>query len=117
PDAVPPLDSKLLEPHKGEQAKHNQLLLPEILKTLQVPLFLKDKQAQQPGDAVPQEANNPEGADSTPLAVQQSYVSGREAWLRGQRFEAINHLQSALTLAPDEPRIMRLLGLIYTESG
>ncbi len=58
-----------------------------------------------------------DAVDDPPIAAQRAYLAGRMAWLERKNYEAIGHLQAALRLVPHSPRVLRLLGQIYTQSG
>ncbi len=53
------------------------------------------------------------GLAGTPLHVQRSYARARAAWREGQPHVAINLLEAANNIAPNQPEILRTLGLIY----
>jgi len=56
---------------------------------------------------------------SIPLAAQRSYIQGRQRLREGRRqlHEAIRKLDAALRLAPNQPRILRLLAGAYATLG
>lgn len=56
-------------------------------------------------------------AAEPPLAVQRYYARGRLAFMAGDNFEAIEHLQHAHALAPDSAAIVRLLGNVHARSN
>ena len=53
------------------------------------------------------------GLAGAPLHVQRSYARARAAWREGQPHVAINLLEAANNIAPNQPEILRTLGLIY----
>jgi tetratricopeptide (TPR) repeat protein len=56
----------------------------------------------------------PNGASSEPpRSVQRAYAWAREDWKTGKPFRAINRLEAANNIAPNQPQIVRLLGLIH----
>ena len=98
PQAVQPLDS----------SARTNLNLEQILDTVQKPRYLTDSP-----DAAP-ESSDP--ADP-PLAAQKFYAEGRQALLEGDNFRAVQQLEKALRLSPDQPHILRSLGQAWTRAG
>ncbi len=62
-----------------------------------------------------QNSKSSEGHSTTslPPEVLRAYTAGRLAWRAGQTAEAINQLNSALRLLPDQPEVLALLGRIH----
>lgn len=103
----PGISADTLTPLTGESLAKAKLTTDQVLAPLPRPDFL---------DAVAQ----PDGLNEDvepPLAAQKAYVAGRIAWRVGDMAEAKQQLEAALRLAPNEPRLLRLLGEIYTRSG
>ncbi len=104
------LERDQVTPRIGEALQRSRQSLAQIMRELPRPDYLsriEDSDA----DRVVEDDPGP------PLAAQRAYLAGRMAWLNGQRFEAVNHLQSALRLYPQSAHVLRLLGHIYTRSG
>ena len=80
------------------------------------------KSAEDVGDVVDVEVKAmeslPESVTDEPvLALQKAYVKGRQAWRSRNAGDAKKYLEEALSLAPDEPEVLRMLGWVYTMTG
>lgn len=107
-DAVtlpPGLDAAALAPRRGDELARARLSLEQILEQIREPDYLKP------------DPDAPESDAPISLPVQRAYLEGRLAWREGRNFDAVQALQRALRLAPNQPQILRLLGKIYTTSG
>ncbi len=99
--ALPPgLAPALLELRRDEALAKAQMTLADVLATLPWPVYLK-------------EGSDQVATSSLPPEVLRAYTAGRLAWRAGQTAEAINQLNSALRLVPDQPQVLALLGRIH----
>lgn len=98
------VDAAALTPPTGAAVTKLRQPLEEIIK--QFP--------ERPAAAVKPAAQN----DEEPvLSAQIAYARGREAWHERRGTDALQYLQAAQRLAPNEPTIARLLGQIYGALG
>ena len=121
-DILPPpsgLAPETVQPWRGDELDYAQMALDQVLAGLDQPDFLPavDANATPEDDQADPIANPPAPEVQPPLAAQRSYLAGRVAWRNRKLFEAIRHLEASLRLAPHNPDILRLLGMIYVQSG
>lgn len=83
----------------------------QVVESIEPPTYLRTQD----------DATEPNEQQDTPpepvLAAQTAYAEGRDAWRDGKPFDAIPKLQVADRLAPNQPEVLRLLGLISAQTG
>lgn len=115
PDVPPGLDPALLAVREGKALERAGMTLDQIVAALPMPPYLEQITLGR-AESVPSGATG-EPIRHVPLEAQQAYVRARYYWHQRKNFEAIRQLDRALTLAPDQPEILRLLGRLYFASG
>ncbi len=104
--AVPPqMQAAQLEVSRGEALDKARLSLPQIIDRFPRPDYL-------PAQGTDADGEQAKTITEPPLASQQAYVAGRQAWLGGNRSTAIRQLETAYNLALPNAAICRLLGRI-----
>ncbi|MCC6578841.1 MAG: tetratricopeptide repeat protein [Phycisphaeraceae bacterium] len=107
---VPPgLPADRLMPWRGNDLQRARKTLDQVLADLPRPAFLAAA-ATVPGP-VDVKAMDP------PLAAQHAFLQGFEAWRAGHLFEARRQIEIALTLTPNDPYLLKMLGQIWAASG
>lgn len=103
---VPPqIQAAQLQVSRGEALDKARLSLPQIIDRLPRPDYLSAQEADVDGEQA-------KTVTEPPLASQQAYVAGRQAWLGGNHSTAIRQLETAYNLALPNAAICRLLGQI-----
>jgi tetratricopeptide (TPR) repeat protein len=111
PIAVPPGVSESQVAALTGSAREKALQpLKQIVADSPVPDYLGDEQ-----EAATQPATAP--ALDVPLAAQKAYAKARHRLRDGPRSDAIDHLETARRLAPNEPDILALLGRAWLAAG
>ncbi|HEX7010405.1 MAG TPA: tetratricopeptide repeat protein, partial [Phycisphaeraceae bacterium] len=108
--ALPPdVDRAALEPLQGEALERAGLSLEQVAQSLPVPGYLRQV------DRAPRDQG--QQAPEPPLTVQRAYAAARQKIYEGQTYEAIEQLEQAARLWPEEPQLLALLGRLYTAVG
>ena len=111
PTIPPGLDPKAVRPYSGRQLQKADLKLDQILTKIKRPDYL-------PQDPVAlQKKIDQQPAVEPPLAAMFAYIQARMAWQDKRLFEARQHLQRALTLAPDSKHLLQMLAQLWGASG
>ncbi len=110
PTLPPGLERREVQPIA--QNKRDKALKPlnEVLKQLQRPDFLPDDPI-----ALQKELDEKEQVEP-PIVAMLYYVQAREAWDENRMFEARQHLERALRLAPDNKHLMQMLAQLWASS-
>ncbi len=115
---VPPppgVDPRLLAPIPGALRELATKDLDAILAGLDKPAFLRDAPPAALENGDKGEAAPPMPAP--PLAAQQLYAAGRQAFRSGDNFLAVQQYEKALRLAPDSNAILNALGRAWAVAG
>lgn len=105
---LPPIErSEVLMPHAADRLKRAKETLDQIVKSSEKPDYLK---------AADKDAND-EPLPEPSLAAQRAYIIGRQALRERQVFEARRQLEMALSMAPDDPHLLRLMGRLWAATG
>ncbi len=107
-DVPPPpgMPASALTPFDAMQLESAQLSLAEVVASLTPPAYLQHLgQSSEVSDAQPT------------LAAQKFYATGKQALLENDNFRAVQQLEKALRLSPNEPAILHGLAEAWTRAG
>lgn len=107
----PGVDPRLVTPLTGPARELALLDLDAIIAAASVPSYLNTAEA----SSDPKQTTD-DNADP-PLAAQKFFAAGRQAFLEGDNFQAVQQLEKALRLAPGQSEILQALGQAWTRAG
>ncbi|MBL4701061.1 MAG: tetratricopeptide repeat protein [Phycisphaeraceae bacterium] len=111
PTIPPGLDPKAVRPYSGRQLQKADMKWEQIFTKIKRPAYL-------PLDPVAlQKKLDQQPAVEPPLAAMFAYIQARTAWQEKRLFEARQHLQRALTLAPNSKHLLEMLAQLWGASG